>query len=65
MVLYIQDKTWNEIAEILTPQKTGNSLRKEVKKEITKLEFKSYADFALYLGHNGIIKQVDKNLITE
>jgi uncharacterized membrane protein len=65
MELYIQDKTWNEIAEILYPHKTGNSLRKDVKKDITKLEFESYGEFILYLGQNGIIKQVDKNLITE
>lgn len=65
MELYIQDKTWNEIAEELYPHKTGNSLRKDVKKDITKLEFVSYADFILYLGQNGIIKQIDKNTITE
>lgn len=65
MELYIKDKTWNEIAKELYPHKTGNSLRKDVKKDITKLRFESYADFVLYLGQNGIIKPIDKNRITE
>jgi hypothetical protein len=64
MELYIKDKTWNEIAKELYPHKTGNSLRKDVKKDITKLDFESYGDFILYLGQNGIIKAIDKNLIT-
>lgn len=65
MILYVQDKTWNEIAEKMARFKTGDGLRKEIKKEITKLGFKNYADFVLYLGQNGIIKQIDKNEITE
>jgi len=65
MQLYLKGYSWNKISLELKLNVTGKSIQRTLDNEWKRRKFKNREQFAHYMGQKSIIKQIDKNIITE